>query len=1381
MPAPPSQATFYHVAADIAAQPTSSIYCANQTSVTPPALSRYCFPQAQNPSTMHLANGDIAVAYSILTGHTSSTCPTASSLTNSRVGFSRSTDGGLSFGGITYVGNDSCPYVNAIEPSFGVSNSGPIYGTFVEENFSNASNAFEPGLPPDYGNRTTDALGFVSSTDNGTTFTAVRTIVSGGNIARPQLGAIGRTIYIVFTDTRNGTTPLGQPLGITRPAPLPESVKFIASVDAGATWSSPTTLPGQNVTSAYTAFGASIAVSVSGTVAVAYATNRTCLVSPFSSCTGTFGWLYGENVVVTTSTNNGTTWNGPYTVGPGAAEGGCYGYDNATLPYFYPDPCLAYLFELTPQTTITFGATSQTIYVAWSGGHAPYYYYVENSNVNAAVSTNFGRSWNWTTVADPLLANSFTYNEFSTPALGFSGGTVYLSYLEKNGTNCFISNYCSLLLGSYIEWATTSRDGLTWTNSTFLTLESSSEYTPRWLVSFSGYTGSIAFNGAGHPVIAFALNQRPSSATAVVGNVTYQRFNFGTVLDVAVGDSGPMVNLTFKVTGNPPLSSWNFTVDGVGFAPTAGATSYVVSRVPAGQLVKVDGPAPTALAYGKEFAYTRSVPELSMYAANTTIWFNGTTEFGLAFSYEPPQFPQFCMCLTLNGAYYIYIPITATYAIAFPPLPWFFPSGTRLLIQPQINPGSDPTLYYVGTGNGSHTGPGTWANVTMNGPVNETVWNGLIGNSSLNVTAAGLPTGTSYTFQVDGVTHSGVAGTPSYVSNLNVGPHPVSGAQAAGVAGFEWFGSPSVADPVVPYETNVTLTFASVDLTSTLGTVYFHALGLLPGASWTVSFNGTLYATSTAWINVSSRSGTFPFGTFSAVTLGGQAGYVPTTVGPRITVASGATVDVNYTAAYEVRVAAGVGGTVSSPLTQFLAPGATVSLHATALSGYAFVGWSGIGNGSYSGSLAQTNVTVGSPIEENALFAALPGARFNLTFTESGIPAGTWWGVQLNGVSYASNSSILRVANLSSCSAGAAGLYGLAVLYAVDGTVSGVRYVVTGANATICTTGLTLVPLQFTSQYLVSTTASIAGPSVSATCGLSVGVAVWCDSSGTVSLAAPAVTGYNFAGWQGSGSGSYTGPSPSAQFVPTGPVGELAEYLPQAPPPTYVLTLSPSPGFAAGTEWTVTVAGHAYSSSSPTLVVPGLSNGSVSVVPSLALSPDGGTRYAPAGSVSVPISGDTHATLPFGVSFHGTVSSGTGGIVGPASGWFPANSTVALTANPSAGYKFQAWSATGSAFSGTDANGSFQVVGAFTELATFVPIGSAGSTTPAGTTSIWSSPVLWIALGLVGLIVGVAAGILLARGRPPAPATESPHPDGRPNPEERPGPQGGSADPGDQR
>ncbi|MCI4324839.1 MAG: hypothetical protein L3K00_03005 [Thermoplasmata archaeon] len=1358
-PAPqssPSALANYHLTPDIAAQSPSRVFCSFSSS--PGSVSRYCFPQAQNPSALHLANGNIAVAYSILTNDTTSTCAVPANLTNSRIGFSVSTDGGLSFGNITYLGNDTCPYVNAIEPSFAVSNAGPIYGAFVEENFSNASNAEDPGLPPDYGNRTGDALGFVTSTDNGTTFSTVRTVVTGGNIARPAVAAIGETVYVTYTDTANGTTPMGQGTGITRPSPLPEDVRMVVSTDGGQTWGTPIILPGENSSSQYTAFGASIAVSHSGTVAVAYATDRSCL-SSFGPCATAFSSVYGENVVVVSSDSNGSTWRGPVTVGGPAAEAGCYGYDNGTpASSFYTDPCLQYLFELTPQTSVTFGATNQTLYVAYSGGHPDYYYYYENSNVSVSVSTNGGKSWTATTIEDPALNNMFTQEEYSTPALGYSNGTVYLSYLEKNGTSCdnlepLFSIYCSLLLGSYIEWVTSSHNGLTWTTPYFVAIQTSAEYTPRWIQSFSGYTDSVTFNSAGQPVFAFAIDQRPDSAAGSIGGTNYQTIDFGTLLDVAVGGAGSTVDLTFQIQGNPGTVPWSFSVNGQNFTGAAGTTTYVVTGVPANQTVKIEGPTAIPNGFWKERVFRASVPELSQFAANATVDFNGTADLGISFSYQPPNLLDWCLCLYLDGAYYIYIPYVGAGfgGISEPAFPWYFPAGTKLLVQPQLNSGSDPTLYYTGTGNGSYTGPGTWANLTMNAPINETVWNGLIGNGSINVNAVGLPSGTPYSFQVDGVSATGVAGTTTYVANLPVGPHVVTGAQANGTGGFEWFGSPASTTVVVPFESNVTLDFASVNLSSALGTVAFQASGLTAGSEWTISFNGTLYSTTGGTINVTSRSGIYPFASYSAVALGGTAGYAPTTVGPSASVQSGSTFLVNYTSAYLVRIAPGVGGTDSSPLTGWSAPGTVLPLSATPSSGYTFVEWAGTGNGSYSGPLASTNVTVQGPIEETAVFAALPGARFNLTFTEAGVPSGSFWSVNLDGRNYAAATSGLQVSNLYPCSVGAKGLYTLSLPYATDATQSGIRYVPNSLNGTVCTTGSTVVPVQYSTEYLVNTTTNLPAATVSATCGLSVGTAVWCSAGAPTDLAAPAVAGYSFLGWIGTGAGSYTGNLSNANFDANGPVSELANYAPAAPPPTYTVTFSASPAFLVGTTWSVSLGGHAYSSSGSTLLVPGVPAGTAQFTLSTAYSPTATTKYTPLLlTVGVAVSGNTAKTVRYGVDFAGTISGSSGGTVGPAGGWFAANASVPLSAVPNAGQQFVSWTGTGGAYSGTDPNGSFSVTAPFTEIATFAPVGSVPSTTST-TSSPWNSPPLWAGLAVVGLLVGLAVGLLLLRrGRPPA-------------------------------
>ncbi len=55
--------------------------------------------------------------------------------------------------------------------------------------------------------------------------------------------------------------------------------------------------------------------------------------------------------------------------------------------------------------------------------------------------------------------------------------------------------------------------------------------------------------------------------------------------------------------------------------------------------------------------------------------------------------------------------------------------------------------------------------------------------------------------------------------------------------------------------------------------------------------------------------------------------------------------------------------------------------------------WRGVGNGSYSGTASAVQLLVTSPANETAIFEAL----YEVTFSQSGLPPGTTWGVDLNG------------------------------------------------------------------------------------------------------------------------------------------------------------------------------------------------------------------------------------------------------------------------------------------------------------------------------------------------------------------------------------------------
>ena len=63
---------------------------------------------------------------------------------------------------------------------------------------------------------------------------------------------------------------------------------------------------------------------------------------------------------------------------------------------------------------------------------------------------------------------------------------------------------------------------------------------------------------------------------------------------------------------------------------------------------------------------------------------------------------------------------------------------------------------------------------------------------------------------------------------------------------------------VVPYQPNVNLSFSSYEeVGAPLQTVAFYAESLQAGTPWTLKFNGSAYTSSTAYINLTVRAGTY--------------------------------------------------------------------------------------------------------------------------------------------------------------------------------------------------------------------------------------------------------------------------------------------------------------------------------------------------------------------------------------------------------------------------------------------------------------------------------------------------------------------------------------------
>ena len=143
--------------------------------------------------------------------------------------------------------------------------------------------------------------------------------------------------------------------------------------------------------------------------------------------------------------------------------------------------------------------------------------------------------------------------------------------------------------------------------------------------------------------------------------------------------------------------------------------------------------------------------------------------------------------------------------------------------------------------------------------------------------------------------------------------------------------------------------------------------GLPSGTSWSFSAGITGYASTTTTDVVSGLNGTYTI-TIPAVRMGAGTQYLPSITTEPVVVTSDQSVNVAFSGQYQLTVVAGAGGT-ATPGTEWVAQGSTVSLAATASSGYYFVGWIGSGTGNYTGSVASGTVTMSGVITETAQFA----------------------------------------------------------------------------------------------------------------------------------------------------------------------------------------------------------------------------------------------------------------------------------------------------------------------------------------------------------------------------------------------------------------------------
>jgi uncharacterized repeat protein (TIGR02543 family) len=190
---------------------------------------------------------------------------------------------------------------------------------------------------------------------------------------------------------------------------------------------------------------------------------------------------------------------------------------------------------------------------------------------------------------------------------------------------------------------------------------------------------------------------------------------------------------------------------------------------------------------------------------------------------------------------------------------------------------------------------------------------------------------------------------------------------------------------------------------------------------------------------------------------------------------------------------------------------------------------------------------------------------------------------------------------------------------------------------------------------------------------------------------------YSFAGWTGSGTGSYSGTNNPASITMNGPITETAGFT-QNP---VQVTVQTNP-----TGRTFSVDGTSYTSAQTFSWQPGSSHAIATTSPQ-----DGGTgvryvwtNWSPGGAISHTVAPTTNKTYTakFNTQYYLTMAHGTGGTVTPASGWRNSGAAVSISATPGSGYSFTNWTGSGTgSFSGTNNPASVTMGGPITETATF--------------------------------------------------------------------------------
>jgi hypothetical protein len=1344
-----------------------------------------------SPAIAVSPHGDAVLAYTAYTND--SPCANSTAWAITEVGVVSTTNNGSSWTSPSYLGNPDCSqalnYTSAWQPTVTVLGNGTFALAYIEFNYSvGRSGAYCPSCLPEYG----DVIGrnfqyaqlvITFSYNNGVSWTsptAINTTTNptfGATYTKlpmlPDLVSSGQTLYLLW---ENYSIPYFYDGSI--------GLHMVVSTNGGASWGSQIDLPVTpgyyfGIYNPYVANDPDAIIGPHGELMVAYTTNYGETIPPCQAYACTTDYWNTADVVLATSTNNGSTFT-VHTVASSVIYEQNFAFTTIDPQILYDpatgDLTVAYVGGVIPVGCFTFPGTSY----CETGAPAPW----------VTTSTNMGVSWSQPILASFALDNPYggAYDESFDLALTLnSTGALVLGTQFENTSICgtynfglvcgpsdevelFSTNGGASFLGPYVvNGGATFSNAWVGNTAVFATLANvptlvwadpdcsgwATNGACDWGTS-AGYTNitlSALFTGTG-TVVSFNEAALPSGthwSASLSGNA--RSGIAGATLSVSGVPIGANQSWSANWVNTSYGQAWGTNITPVSPGTITGPTSILVTYEPFVLLnVFTVPPAQsfstfTCPAYGGDFCSNAAISPTSgghWLPANTVVNYSASTF----------AFP--------GGNFYCY----DCYELSF--------------------------LSWTGVGSGSWNSTIANGSSKIVGPVNETANFNFIGSCSevfngtgvstvcTNVTydyffnETGLPANTMWAVTLGNQTLQGNTSDSSVIAfDEGQGPFNYTVWNVPYNATLSWVGTTTFASPISALQGAIeTVSFMLMPTASLVSSVSFGASGLPGGATgWSLSLDGTSYGIPLSNASFTLGSGNYVLNASDVLGPNGVGGYLahfevtPLTVGASsFSVLPGGTAALSgpamvtavFSAEYFVTVTASGGGSITPASVGWTHGGVSVVLNATAAVGDAFIGWTGSGAGSFTGTTSGISFTPAGPVTELATFTAVT-PTFQLQVSASGIPSGIPVTVVV-GTQAFTEAAPFTVTGL------VAGSYALSVPTAYPNGTFGVRYDPTQVTSSLTLSGgsLNVVANGTLAVTYAASYALTVSPSVNGTTTPAPG-AYWELGGSSVTLNATPTAGHSFSNWIGTGAGSVSAATASISLTVTSPVTETANFMtnPNVAPASYNLSVTET-GLPTGVVWSASIGaigGQGVAGSGGTSIVLSGLNGSytlsVPIVPGTT-----GVRYVPNYTASVSVSGSNSAvTVSFVTQFAVTVASSTGGTATASASWVTSGTIVDLTATANASDTFLNWSGTGTgAYSGSTADATVTVTAPVTEVATFVPTSSLTTKVTSGGGGSWLLP---IGLLVVLLIVGLIVGLLIGRARPPSggPARSDPEAD----------------------